>query len=92
LLNAGERYFFSVFNDNNDKTDPNFAILWSSTKEAVNPRWFRQNTTRDWTVSGSNVNTSFQLTGHAVPEPGSLLMMSLGLAALAPGLLSLRRR
>lgn len=89
VVQGGETYYFSVFNDN-AIDDPRFAILWSSTSAATNPRWFRQNATRDWTRSGSNVNTAFRIDGRAVPEPSTVVM--LGSAAVVGAMAAARGR
>ncbi|OJW23890.1 MAG: hypothetical protein BGO49_03385 [Planctomycetales bacterium 71-10] len=91
VVQAGSTYYFSVFNDD-AIDDPRFAILWSSTSAAVNPRWFRQNSTRDWTRSGSNVNTAFRIEGQAVPEPSTVVMLGTAAALGATAAVRGRRR
>lgn len=91
IVQAGQPYYFSVYNQSGS-ADPRFAILWSSTSGASNPRWFRQNAAGAWTRSGSNVNTAFRIEGQAVPEPSALLMLGSAAAFGAVEVVRRRRR
>jgi hypothetical protein len=71
-LSAGTTYYLSVIN--------NTSSTWGWLEDGSPSHWYRLSDSNSWQYSGRDTNLSFELL--AVPEPATLLLLSMGGIAL----------
>jgi hypothetical protein len=88
LLDGGTTYYLSMFNETGGKT---VATGWYWMGDGSGGHWQRPGSSTLWAPRPGDPSLAFQLTGSAIPEPGSLATLGVGLVCLA-GYVRYRRK